>query len=411
MFMKQSYLDLIELFSSASLGRELSLNNDVNLVEIFELANNANIWPIVFSAIKQSKIKIEKDTFSVLDKTVKFNIASYNARCQNVHKVIEKLEDENINVIVLKGETFSFLYHDKMFRTSSDTDLLIDAKDENKATKIMADLGLEIEKKSAVSHHTRCNSKKCGLIELHTDIYEDYIDSLYFNNFKITKDNLIYVEANDGFKLKTLSPTDGLYFNTFHFIKHFLSKGCGLKQLMDLILYISHYKNEIDFDSYINEMKKLNFDTLIITALGIGIKYFKFDKSDLFEISYDDKKVDSMLNDIIEGGAFGNGEKERKGFNDEFLKHKLKDDYISYKMKFNKNFFKKSASFKLSNIYSKYQYAKKNKLLIPIAYIHHIWYIVSKSFKRIFTKKEEINFEITEKRIHLMEELNILKKD
>ena len=56
--MKQSYLDLIELFSSASLGRELSLNNDVNLIEIFELANNANIWPIVFSAIKKSKIKI-----------------------------------------------------------------------------------------------------------------------------------------------------------------------------------------------------------------------------------------------------------------------------------------------------------------------------------------------------------------
>ena len=98
--MNQSYLDLIELFSSASLGRECKLNDDVNLVEIFELAKNANIWPLVFSQVKKSEIKIEDETLSILDKTVKFNLASYNARCQNVHKVIEKLESENIKVLV-----------------------------------------------------------------------------------------------------------------------------------------------------------------------------------------------------------------------------------------------------------------------------------------------------------------------
>ncbi len=413
--MNQTYLDLIELFSAASTGRECKLNTVNNLLDVFDLANKANIWQCVFSAIKkmynEDKIEIDDETFSVLDKTVLYKLAKYSAKCKNVHKVIEKLESENINVIVLKGETFSSLYANKAHRTSSDTDILIDAKDENKAKKIMADMGFEISKKSSVSHHTRCYSEKCGLIELHTDVYEDYIDSLYFNGFEIKKDNTIYVEANDGFKLKTLNYNDGLYFNTFHYIKHFLTQGCGLKQVMDLNLYISHYKNEIDFASYLKLMENLKFDTLIKSTLGIGIKYFQIESDALFNVEYDDNKVDALLTDIVEAGAFGNAQKERKHFNDEFLKHLLKDDYNSYKASFNVNFFKKSASFKINNIYSKYQYAKKNKSLIPVAYVHHIWYIISKSIKRVFTKKEKIDLEFTEKRIELMENLNILKKD
>ena len=413
--MNETYLELVELFSSSALPRECKLNTINNLLDVFDLANKANIWQCVFSSIKkmraEGKIEIDDETFSVLEKTVLYKLAKHSAKCKNVHKAIEKLESENINVIVLKGETFSSLYANKSHRTSSDTDILIDVKDENKAKKIMADMGFEISKKSSVSHHTRCYSEKCGLVELHTDVYEDYVDSLYFGGFEIKKDNAIYVEANDGFKLKTLSYNDGLYFNTFHYIKHFLTQGCGLKQVMDLNLYISNYKDKIDFTSYLSQIKKLKFDTLIKSTLGIGIKYFGIKKGDLFNIEYDDNKVDALLTDLIESGAFGNAQKERKNFNDEFLKHLLKDDYKSYKTSFNVNFFKKSASFKMSNIYSKYQYVKKNKALIPVAYIHHIWYIISKSGKRIFEKKEKIYLEFTQKRIELMENLNILKKD
>ena len=412
--MKSTYTDLMALFSSAATGGSCSVSGNINLGEIYALANEAGVWTYVFSSLKMlynnGKISIEKDTFDTLNKTVILKTVKASKRRMTVHKILGALEKEGINVIILKGESLSHLYKQSNLRISSDTDILIDEKDEEKTLGIIESFGAEIHKKSSVSHHTRCTCDETGYIEVHTDVYEDYIDDLYFKKHNISKENPISVKTDDGFLLKMLSVNDGLYFLTFHLIKHYVSMGCGLRQVMDLLLYMKYYKDEIDFEKYEKTLENLNFDGLIKSIIGIGIEYFHLDKNDFYTADHDKKTVEKLACDIIESGAFGKCEEERKAFNDEFLKIKLKKGYLSHKISFAARFFAKSASFKYSNIISKYQYVKKHRILLPTAYIHHILYIIAAVIKRPFMKKAKKDDGFINNRLSLFEQMRIIKR-
>lgn len=410
--MKNTYKDLISLFCASALKSDCKTSSDISLTEIFSLAESLGIWPYVFASLKDmykcGKLNIEEDTFNTLNQTVIIKTVKASAQRMKVHKLIYALEKEGIDVIVLKGESLAHLYKQPSLRISSDTDLLIAPENEERAIEIIRSFEIDVHKKSAVSHHTRCISESTGLIELHTDVYEDYIDDLYFDNFKIGTDNPLTIKTDDGFTLKTLSANDGLYFLTFHYIKHFLERGCGLRQITDLLLYMKNYKNDIDCKKYEITLEKLNFKGLIANTIGIGIKYMGFDKNDFFISDFDDEITEKLLCDIIEGGAFGGNGDERKRFNEEFLKIKLKKGYTSHKLSFMAEFFKKSASFSFKNISMRYPYIKKSRLLLPIAYINHIWYIINAAFKQLIQKKPKRDDEFINERLELFKKMNII---
>ena len=175
-----------------------------------------------------------------------------------VKSLIEKFNRENINYCILKGETLSILYAEPESRISSDVDILVSDKEEFiKAKEILMKEGFLIINEMASSHQLEFIHKIYGTIELHSDICDGIAKKIWFENKIAFNEPYITVKDKSGYEYKSLSATDGGVYVTFHFIKHFLSHGCGIRQMLDSLLYLKAYEKEMDVERFENAFSKV----------------------------------------------------------------------------------------------------------------------------------------------------------
>ena len=181
------------------------------------------------------------------------------------------------------------------------------------------------------------------------------------------------IKTQDGFELITLGVTDGLIFITLHYIA-FLTRGVGIRQLMDILLYMKQYKNRIDWGRFNRLMEHLKYKKFMENSIGIGVKYMNFKEEDLPSFSADDSLMLAILSDIEKGGVFGKNESGRKGFYLTYTKARSnaskKGIYNVYVRKLRILNIMKVIFPRYTSLKQKYTYIDKHLLLYPIAWIH-----------------------------------------
>jgi hypothetical protein len=144
---------------------------------------------------------------------------------------------------LLKGTTLAALYAEPEARISGDTDVLINSDKEDKASEVLKTLGYEVSKREEHEHHFEAKHPIGGLMEVHVELIQKSVSDMAFYN---------KVEYNEEFRIhqngvKTFGFNDGLVYNAVHFIKHFVKSGAGVRHIMDMLLYMKKYEEEIDF--------------------------------------------------------------------------------------------------------------------------------------------------------------------
>ncbi len=411
--MTQDFTNMLYLFGAAATGGEIKTEYCKNLSKIRDLSLMQEVWDVVYggvrSKIESGDVKIPSEVYLKLEKTFLSNVALNIQKIEFNLSSLKKLEEHGIKCAILKGITISRFYAMPETRVSSDMDILIDSADEGKAVKILTDLGYDCEERAKNDHHMKANHKKGGLLEVHVALHSVPTNDIILDD-EIRYDEEFY-RLPDG--TYTLGIQDNLIYLSAHLIKHLVNDATGVRQMMDLLLYMKEYENEIDWDKYNSLMKKLGYDTLIRVIKGIGVKYFKMEFADAIT---EGCGFEELLEDCEIGGVFARNEKERAQFFSIYTKRRSGKGTFSYLLF--RAFKSERSVFALifppvEAIKERFPYVKKNPLLLPIGWAHRFIQIALKTSGKDVAKTEKDSKEsdVIARRIKMAEKLGMFKTE
>lgn len=395
--MTQDFENMLYLFGANANGTEIKTVGELNVDAVRKYAVEQGIWTMVYPEL--CKICNAAQYQQEFLKTVTKGIS----RKEFTLNIIKKLELAGIKCCLLKGAAVAGLYADSECRISSDTDILIDPKYENKLKKILQENGYQIENRDKNEHHLKAFHPTGGLLEAHVMLYSHTTAEILFNGIEMYNELWDKTVIN-GQEFYVLGINDGLMYLTAHYIKHLVYSGGGVRQMMDLLLYMEEYKDKIDFDRYEKILKELKYDKLIDAVKSVGAKYFGFD----FEIK-NEELMRKILEDTEKGGIFGFSTDTRNGFYKSYCEKRTYMSKYRYKLfislKAERSFFNKLFPNQqmLVEVYG-YIYAK-NKLFVPVAWIHRYFDILLKRKKGNLVQKDNKEFD---ERMDLMRELGMI---
>lgn len=138
---------------------------------------------------------------------------------------------------IMKGAVVAELYEQPECRISGDTDIYINPDDEDKAVEILKENGYSISERTKNDHHLKARHPIGGLFEVHVRVYSKISEDIVFGGQITYSDKYDKITIN-GNEYHVMSVDDELMYLTAHYIKHLVNGGCGIRQVMDLLLYI-----------------------------------------------------------------------------------------------------------------------------------------------------------------------------
>lgn len=408
----QDFLNMIYIFGCGALGKTPDINRCVNISKVRDWALKQECWDVVYCAlrplIESGEVKIPPEIAGQLEKIFTANVAKNIQKIEFNKRIADNLKNMGIECCQLKGTVLARLYHTPEVRISSDTDILIKRSDRKKVTDYLTSQGFDVEKYEKKDHHIKARHPVGGLLEVHVAFHSHQTKDVVFAGKAEYKEP--YIELPDG--VVTLSINDNLLFITCHLIKHLINDCVGIRQIMDLSLYMKKYEKEIDWEKYNSFLKELSYYEFIRVVKGIAVKYFGFEFNDA---ELEEEKMYCVFDDMKRGGIFSLEEKNRNHFYSKFTEIKSnrgKSSFLLYK-------YINSEAGIINLIFPSVEYTSahcayvaKYPYLLPIAWVHRaVRIMLGKKPKTV--KQEEINEteKMIERRMEMVRKLGMLGKE
>ncbi len=288
---------------SAYINRNKCLNNEnADWEKIYELASLHSISPIIYIRLNQNKLNIDKTVYKNLEcdffATIKYSTLQEITALQMLHI----LNENKIKHIIFKGFVLRDYYPDKEARTMGDIDIVIEPQSREKVHKLLLNSGYEFDE--AGSKKEVFNYKKNSvLFEIHTKIIQESITSKtdfeeYF------ADNFKFASYVNNYTYEFNKEHHFVYLIT-HMAKHLKFSGFGIRMLLDIPVFINHFKNELDWEHIKKELETLGLCEFTGCVLKICNEWFDTNIPNGFDVELNVVDIEAMENYIISGGVFG----------------------------------------------------------------------------------------------------------
>jgi ribosomal protein L23 len=294
---------------------------------------------------------------------------SEDTKKTEVKNMISKLFNlKKIEHIYLKGMRLKDLYPKTYMRSMGDIDFLVRESDFDKARESLIELGLRDDSKGPVHDVFFFGDME---IELHKRLRS----KSKYPEFEVLDNVWNYAVRHKEYEFHVVNEFELIYL-LFHLKKHLLYTGVGLRNIIDIGIYLNHFKDHIDFEQLYDFLDKTNcqvfFEQLVVfneIYLGINLT-----KSFNLKSTLDNELFEVFTEYIIKSGTHGIG----IGFN-QFANRFAADANADIKRKqsIHRLVFPKYESLKI-----RYPKMMKSKLLIPIGWIRRWLYFIFKDRKK-----------------------------
>lgn len=300
--MTRDFQDMLYLLGYCYRSQTGDKEHEYNVEKIKELSISQGVWTLVFPELeKYADLKEHTDEFM---KTVMLGIKENTFQLS----VISEMNAAGLKACLLKGAAVALAYPDPSMRISGDTDILIKPEQEREVMEFLWKRGYKIKLRSKNDHHFKAYHNAGGMLEGHVRLYSIPTEKILLDGMELYDEEWTEEEI-EGYTIPVLGLNDGLIYLTAHYIKHLVNEGGGVRQMLDLLLYIERYRDRLDFDRYDRVLKELRYDKLIDVIKTIGAKYWGFD----YPLKYEEQ-AEEILTDSEAGGIFGYDTNEREGF-------------------------------------------------------------------------------------------------
>ncbi len=243
-------------------------------------------------------------------------------------RIVGRLEDAGIRVVLLKGAAAGILYPEPECRKSGDIDLWIPDADPkgsaklhtfgkafDRASEILSDSGYSEEKDEISNYHMGFLSETGPKIELHGRITRELDDRGAMQCIdafmKSSSERISRVEVHEGLMVPSLTGADLGFYLLLHMIHHFVGGGFGFRLLLDIVMYLKQDPDDEEkkrFYSYVESSGLLTFTasmcTIGVKKLGLPYDSVSFMFREKSMEAYDTTEL--LINELFEAKEFGN---------------------------------------------------------------------------------------------------------
>lgn len=215
--------------------------------------------------------------------------------------------------VVFKGIVISRIYgRYGDYRVSGDEDILIQPEEYQLIREILERKGYRCtrpdltEQQIARMHEiTFYNAETKLSIEVHLNIIGEEDALRTYMNRAIHPFEETEILEIDGVPIRVMNPTQSYLCLVFHGYNHFLTRGVGIRPVMDILKYEEAYRERICFAEIEESLKAVRADAFLRDIRWIGNRYFDLPKEENIQGCCPQE----LLDDLMETGIFGGSEK------------------------------------------------------------------------------------------------------
>jgi hypothetical protein len=411
-FLSENNKILVELLSAAIGKRTFYPDShaDIDWPGVLSDAEKHQVLPLLYPLLSEIGLNmgLSGNILEGLRVTSLYDGKEEERKFFEMGKVLGCLSDANIPVIVLKGLIIRDLYPYPYLRTMSDADLLVRPEDMERAGNVLEGMGYK--KGPIIEKHTDYSHTTLPHIELHRRLLAE-IQSSYGGDFEEAVWSRAATVHIGGIEVLSLCQRDKALYLLLHMASHIISSGFGLRQLCDLVLVLEANQDVINLDELLKTASTLHIEVFAksifrICSLLFDLRLPQNIRSILAEDDLSDK---SLMTVIFEGGVYGRNNSEDFAIN-RMIFYSGGQNPDADKLKF--RYIRKIFFPVVDKLDIRYQYAKEHRWLLPVAWIHRLFYSLLRkdldlSFKSAVFKSIAPT-ENYKKRVALLKRLGLL---
>ena len=394
---------IVNLLNAGIHGNKIDFDSNENIdwESIVEESKAHKVEALVYSAVGKDTLKnIDHELLEIWKKETFISGVGQLRHIKNVSEFLCEFNKQNIPVIVLKGLVIRELYPKPELRTMCDADLIVHKEDLEKVKNLLLNLGY-IEK--VTSDKDVCFIRGNTYVEVHWSIANEKS----FDNVELFEEmmwkNAMKVNVGDS-EVLSMFYEDLLVHICMHMAAHIKYLGFGIRQLCDLVLIVEKKGNVINWDKIIEKINMLGIYKFTVAIFNICNKLFDMKIPDILNKRelINDKYIDLLIEDIFSNGV--HGKRDKASSLSKIISYANKEEKRGILNSFKKLFFPSS-----STLSDKYSYAKYNKFLLPVAWIHRLFLGILNSDYSFIDKIKFIIFgmSVSKKRTNLISWLEL----
>ena len=334
-----------------------------DLKDLFEVCKKHSLTACVAYALESAGIK-DNDFIQAKAKAIRKNVLLDVER----KIILDKLEDEHIWYMPLKGSILKDIYPMLGMRQMADNDILCDSTKMADVRDIFISEGYICEHFGQRNHDIYFKEPVLNF-EIHSSLFPPlHIGNLY-EYFKDVKPKLIKDDGNEfGYHF---SDEDFYVFMVAHEYKHFSGGGTGVRSLVDTYIFLRKFEQTLDWDYIDTELEKLDIVSYEKKNRELAMKVFSG-----IRLTEDEKE---LLDYYIFSGTYGNVEHS--------VNNKLKEygtgAFAKFRYMLGRLFVPVSENDpRYAGYLSYYSWFYEKKYRLPLLFFYRLWLGVTKSRKR-----------------------------
>lgn len=232
-----------------------SLPEGVSVREIVKISEENHMDYLLLGALLKTDGLSEEEK-ELLREKVLGSMLFTGMQLQELKKLEERMEQAKIPCQPMKGARMKFYYPSPFLREMSDIDILIHGDFMEQAAVELEAMGYVLQQK--IKHHDIYRKAPGIVVEAHRAMYDRTVDErqyAYFSDLSraVRRKGFLYVydfEAEDFY-----------IYMMAHMAKHFYKRGCGIRNLVDIYVFLEKFGGE------------MNADYLQKQFAGLGVTY------------------------------------------------------------------------------------------------------------------------------------------
>ena len=348
--------------------------------KIINLSVDHLVLPMVYGEVwnMESFHKLSEDMRMKLKCDTKHKVMGQILRTEIFLNLYQQISNHGITPLVFKGLICREMYPKSDERTSGDEDFIVKKEEFARLDQILLASGFQRDNIENMedAHVITYLHEKSGLhLEVHLTLFSKKIGKFGHLNkeFPHIFERQV-IQSIRGIEVHTLDWTQHMLYLLCHGLKHFLSCGFGIRQLIDMIIFAETYGDQIVWEEVIFRTKRQNIYVFWMNLFDIGERYlgFSWEKA---RLSKPDEKIlhsDALLQDILDGGIYGHRTQSRI--------HSANITLSAVKQV--GRGWRTSLFPDVEFMCINYPYLKQRKWLLPIAWMSRIVSFVSRTRKK-----------------------------
>lgn len=289
---------------------------EIDFSAVLDLAEEQSVVGLLAAGIEHmvDGRPAKKDVLQFIGRTVQLEQRN-QAMNYFIGVLVEKMREEGITVLLVKGQGVAQCYERPLWRLCGDVDFLLDEDNFDKALEYLTPLAQNVDREESYSRHIGMTidpwivelhgSLRCGLSpkmdKLIDELQAESCGNGYFRIWKDGETDVLLPEVNN----------DILFIFT-HFLKHFYKGGIGLRQICDWCRLQWTYRDSIDVALLEQRLRKMGlmsewkvFGAFAVEYLGMPLEAMPlFDDDDNLNENLR-KKAARICSFVMEVGNFG----------------------------------------------------------------------------------------------------------